>query len=351
MEHVAFTLKNKEGHVFRVIRKGAHLLTETNQRIPLRVNDYIVYLGKRFSNRPFEQFRRKPRFKFTPKRIPAWQEETLDGLFENRAAAVPSRISDEVFMFVPWEQLGDWWAEEGSSPPPTRAAKQGYFQPAGMEEKFLKLEGLYENLDVTKLVGVPKFLSEVPGSGRSHFDEEDLPLYRIAMKTAQEELETTWFGDETPSTVEDSDGNQPHPLSELLACLRAMHWNYWTSHWQSRGDAYYGDHLLFQRLYEGMVGEIDQLAEKIVGSYGEELVNPSDQADLNLQFQEMFGEVEDLFERGIAIEEDLQGRLSEIYDLLKENGTMTLGLDDYIMSLASEHETNIYLLQQRRKEL
>lgn len=355
MDHVAFSLKDRAGHFFRVMRKGAHLLTAGNQRLSVRVGDYLVYLGQRFSNRPFEHFRRKRRFKFTPKRIPQWQQETEEGLFGSRAAAMRPRISDNVFMFVRWDALADWWEgeEEGerSRVPDARMFQQGYFQPAGKEAKYLKWEGPYDSLDVTRLVGTPGFLPEVPGSGRSHFEEQDDPLYRVAMKkTAQEQLENTWFG-ETDSDDGTVAEDMPHPLSELLACLRAVYWNYQTSHWQSSGNAAYGDHLLFQRLYEGMAKEIDNLAEKVVGYYGEELVNAADQADLHAQFQELFAEIADPFERGVAIEEDLQIRLSEIYDAMTDDGSITLGLDDFLMALASDHDTHIYLLQQRLKEL
>jgi hypothetical protein len=32
---------------------------------------------------------------------------------------------------------------------------------------------------------------------------------------------------------------------------------------------------------------------------------------------------------------------------MREHHTITLGMDDYLMSLANQHETNLYLLQQR----
>ena len=58
-------------------------------------------------------------------------------------------------------------------------------------------------------------------------------------------------------------------LQEVLGLLKGQYWNYWTTHWQAKGENYYGNHLLFQRIYEGMQGEIDTLAEKIVGYFDE----------------------------------------------------------------------------------
>jgi DNA-binding ferritin-like protein len=57
-------------------------------------------------------------------------------------------------------------------------------------------------------------------------------------------------------------------LLELWATLRAAHHTYWTLHWRSRGASYYGDHLLYQRLYEARVKEIDRMAETIAALYG-----------------------------------------------------------------------------------
>ena len=57
-------------------------------------------------------------------------------------------------------------------------------------------------------------------------------------------------------------------LLRLWASLRAAHHTFWTLHWQSRGTGYYGDHLLYQRLYEARVKEIDRVAEVIAAIYG-----------------------------------------------------------------------------------
>lgn len=57
-------------------------------------------------------------------------------------------------------------------------------------------------------------------------------------------------------------------LLGLWASLTAAHRVYWTLHWQAKGSAYYGDHLLYQRLYEARVKEIDRVAEAIAALYG-----------------------------------------------------------------------------------
>jgi hypothetical protein len=42
--------------------------------------------------------------------------------------------------------------------------------------------------------------------------------------------------------------------------------------------------------------------------------------------------------------------LRTAYEVIHQAGTMTLGLDDYLMSVANTHETNCYLLQQRIRD-
>lgn len=67
------------------------------------------------------------------------------------------------------------------------------------------------------------------------------------------------------------------PLAALLklwACLRAAHHVYWTLHWKSKGQPFYGDHLLFERLYSGRIEEIDGLAEIIAAEHGADKLDP-----------------------------------------------------------------------------
>lgn len=135
-------------------------------------------------------------------------------------------------------------------------------------------------------------------------------------------------------------------LQGVLAYLRSMYLAYQTAHWQITGDPAYGNHLLFQRLYEGVQGEVDTLAEKMVGMFGSVAVDLAQQAALMDTVQQGFSQVADLHERGIRMEEDLQSILKEVYDAIKALGTMTLGLDDYLMATASAHDTNLFLLQQ-----
>jgi DNA-binding ferritin-like protein len=139
-------------------------------------------------------------------------------------------------------------------------------------------------------------------------------------------------------------------LQMLLAVLRAAHFAHWTSHWQVKGQTFYSDHELMERIYTTLIEEIDTLAEKIVGTYGVEAVNAVEQAQLmanHLLPLAKANSINEPLHRALLIEEGLQVIFKNSYDMLKEQGGLTLGMDDFLMSMANTHETNLYLLRQR----
>lgn len=135
-------------------------------------------------------------------------------------------------------------------------------------------------------------------------------------------------------------------LRFLLATLRALHQAHWTAHWQVQGTAAYGDHLLFERLYGQVVGEIDALGEKIVGYYGASSLSDIEQAQQVEGFLREHGGG-DVYARALRMELALQGVVSTVYKVLKGADDLPLGLDDFLMTLANAHETSVYLLRQR----
>jgi len=133
-------------------------------------------------------------------------------------------------------------------------------------------------------------------------------------------------------------------LKEILAILRAQAISYQTCHWHVDGSSFYGNHLLFQRLYDGLQKEIDTLGEKMVSYYGENTIDAKDSIARVLKWlKEWKG---DHWESGLQSEKDLQAILSHTYEKMKESKELSLGLDDFILTLANTHETNLYLLGQ-----
>lgn len=139
-----------------------------------------------------------------------------------------------------------------------------------------------------------------------------------------------------------------HPLQALLAALKAAQWLHWTGHWQVATPAFYGDHLLLERVYGTLAAQIDDLAEKMVANGGPELVDPATITEMELTFVKQWSAQTDPIVRSLHIEEILQGLFKQIYELMKSQ-EMSLGMDDFLMGLANEHEVPLYLLRQRTR--
>ncbi len=137
-------------------------------------------------------------------------------------------------------------------------------------------------------------------------------------------------------------------LLGLLTALIATRMSHHTTHWQVKGTNYYGDHTLFERLYESLNDEIDTLAEKIVAEFGPGGVDLARQSqDLSQHLGNLTSESDDPVMRAMTAESSLQNMFKVVYDTLKSRNEISLGMDDFIMAMANNHETNVYLLKQR----
>jgi DNA-binding ferritin-like protein len=119
------------------------------------------------------------------------------------------------------------------------------------------------------------------------------------------------------------------------------------SHWLSRGEAFYGKHLLFERIYNSALKDLDLAAEKFVGLFGDQCLNYDLQTDLLhkvlLKYKNLEGSPTQM---SLEIEKEFLKFSSVAYNALEEAGHLTLGLDDMIMAIASSREEAVYLLQQ-----
>ncbi len=141
-------------------------------------------------------------------------------------------------------------------------------------------------------------------------------------------------------------------LKLLLASLRAAHWVHWSGHWQVKSGNFYGDHLLLERVYSGVVEEIDTLAEKTVALYDVSAVDPLEQIDLSQTVVADFcmNTNKNPMLRSLQVEEYLQSLLQEVFSYLETQKALPLGLNDYIAATANNHETYLYLLRQRSRQ-
>jgi hypothetical protein len=147
---------------------------------------------------------------------------------------------------------------------------------------------------------------------------------------------------------------EPNPtldLQKILAALRALRWSYHTKHWMVSGGHFYGDHLLFERLYSGkpsLDDAADSLAEKMVAQLGPASVSSRSIWPLAGDFLDRgMATSECPYRQSLAMEQEAQLLLARAHTSLKQKGALSLGMDDLLMSLANEREQAIYLLKQR----
>jgi len=142
--------------------------------------------------------------------------------------------------------------------------------------------------------------------------------------------------------------------AKYIAFLRTLYLLHQNSHWLSNGKTFYADHLMFERLYKSAAENADLAAEKFIGLCGSDKLKFENQP---LLIQECFSKYvsencswEALVGCGISAEQDFLKFSEDLYKQLKADDAMTLGLDDMIMSIASDRETALYLLKQTNKE-
>ena len=147
-------------------------------------------------------------------------------------------------------------------------------------------------------------------------------------------------------------------LLQALASMQGGGWLHWTAHWASDGVASEQDHLLFGEMYKQMATNIDEMAEKIVGMFGSKSIDAYSLLAVSQEHIERFKSIESLSEtaqkkrllRSLAVEEDFQITLRTVYDILENAKALSLGMDDFIMATANQHDVFIYKLQQRIAE-
>jgi DNA-binding ferritin-like protein len=144
-------------------------------------------------------------------------------------------------------------------------------------------------------------------------------------------------------------------IAVVLSAIQALQHVHHTNHWQTRDRAFYGDHLLFQRLYEDIIDEIDTLAEKAVGLGGHTLVQPLLNKTHELMFvRDMYAEcatkqvaAEEMSYISLRAEQGFTTLLQDAYKRMEASGTLSLGADNLLQGIADKHEEHLYLLQQR----
>ena len=135
-------------------------------------------------------------------------------------------------------------------------------------------------------------------------------------------------------------------IIKILAYQRSLAIYYKTAHWQSKGSLFYSDHLLFDRLHNSVQEEIDTVAEKGIGLTSDiSVVNPVTHLKLVSEVMEKMptenNENIDYAKSALSLEKQFLSFLEEVG---KEG---SLGFQNMVGGIADNHETNVYLLNQR----
>jgi DNA-binding ferritin-like protein len=139
-------------------------------------------------------------------------------------------------------------------------------------------------------------------------------------------------------------------FKNTLAVLKAARDHYRSAHWNVKGDSFYGDHLLYERLYEDVEEEIDSFAEKMIGICGP-IHDYGENARKVSSISQKWAVIDCPHRRSLKVEKTVTRFLEKLHAKLEETDQITLGLGDMITGIADKHEEHLYLIKQRlRKE-
>lgn len=134
-------------------------------------------------------------------------------------------------------------------------------------------------------------------------------------------------------------------FNKYLALTRTMAVVFQHSHWKCSGSNFYGNHLLFQRLYGDAASLVDLIAEKLIGVMGNDSLKHSSQLSIMSELFSNF-DSDNHVENAKEIVNIFLEFSDDLYNRLKEMNELTLGMDDLIMANASKVEEFGYLLKQ-----
>lgn len=135
-----------------------------------------------------------------------------------------------------------------------------------------------------------------------------------------------------------------------IATLKAIALIHQHSHWTTKGVPFYGNHLLFERLYDSSLDDLDAAAEKFVGLFGDDVLDYDLQAELLNKILLKYSNLEGSpLEMSLNIEKDFLKLSEDAYECFQNENKLSKGLDDMVMSIASNRETSVYLIQQALK--
>jgi DNA-binding ferritin-like protein len=129
-----------------------------------------------------------------------------------------------------------------------------------------------------------------------------------------------------------------------MSFIRAIGILHQNGHWTTRGENFYGNHLMLERVYKSILDDMDLMAEKFIGLFGKDCLDLHAQSQIIPKLLDKYVGMNDPLEASLAGEKDFIEFSEHFYETLKAEDKMSLGLDDAIMAVASKREEAVYLL-------
>lgn len=136
-------------------------------------------------------------------------------------------------------------------------------------------------------------------------------------------------------------------IGTLLHALQLLHQS---AHWQVKGPTYYGDHLLFERVYKDIRKEVDAIGERTVAMGDPRLVCPILVAGLSAELLQGWGKghgkveaANQLVAMSLRAEREFIAAVSQAL----AQAPASDGVQNLLQGIADAHEGNVYLLEQR----
>ncbi len=142
-------------------------------------------------------------------------------------------------------------------------------------------------------------------------------------------------------------------LAVLLVRLKALAELHLVHHWTAQGDAFYGDHQLFDRLYKATAEDMDLVAERAVALGGPENVNVGLIAHQVANVLQTNGNTFSIPSADVLVVASLNAEMllfktiETLFVSLESRGVLTRGVKTMIENIADKHEVHAYLLKQR----
>lgn len=149
-------------------------------------------------------------------------------------------------------------------------------------------------------------------------------------------------------------------LGIITGVLKGLNSLYQVYHWRACGSEFYSDHLLFQRLYEGIQEELDTFGERTLGqSQDASSVNPVTLCKVECEFVKFCIEYSKSLNSNVGEDSSIatliqaENLFIEILEFslesLEAKQVLSVGTANLIEDTLDKHETNLYLLTQRAK--